>query len=281
VFGKDETEPPQLRRYLKDAAAALRSVIVIPGRNGSDTLNTLIPHGSERYPHPKPVELLTLLLGAAGDIDSLILDPFAGSGTTGHAVLRLNARDAGVRRFIMIEEGDKDDRYCRTITAPRIRAAIEKEHLPGGFQFESLGRRLDRDAIVNLEREAITNLIMQTDATGRGRGLTKVDGEYVIAQNPRREAICLCWQGRAKSTITHETLVAMYEEAKELGLRRPLRVYGSTCDVGETESFKFCQIPDEILAALQLDDDDPTPEDDPEVIERLEAATLTTADAGG
>ncbi len=56
VFGKDETEPPQLRRYLKEAATALRSVVVIPGRNGSDLLNTLIPGGTDRYPNPKPVE---------------------------------------------------------------------------------------------------------------------------------------------------------------------------------------------------------------------------------
>ncbi len=67
----------------------------------------------------------------------------------------------------------------------------------------------------------------------------------------------------------------MFEEAKLRGLRRPLRVYGSTCEVGETESFRFCQIPDEILAALQLDDEEPgLPEEDLEVMERLEAAKL-------
>lgn len=274
VFGKDHTEPPQLRRYLKDAATALRSVVVIPGRNGSDTLNSLIPGASARYPHPKPVELMTLLLGAAADLDALVLDPFAGSGTTGHAVMRLNARDGGVRRFILIEEGSGDDRYCRTLLAPRLQAASEQEELPGGFTFEKTGRRLDRDAIVDLEREAITNLILQTDATGKGHGVTKVDGDYVIARNPRGEGICLCWNGRSKSTITRDVLVMMFNEAKDLGLRRPLRVYGSTCAVGETESFRFCQIPDEILAALQLDDESPVPEDDPDVLERLEAAVL-------
>ena len=192
VFGKDHTEPPQLRRYLKDAATALRSVVVIPGRNGSDLLNSLIDNASERYPHPKPVELMTLLLGAAADVDALVLDPFAGSGTTGHAVLRLNARDGGARRFILIEEGEPSDRYCRTLLAPRLRAAIEKEDLLGGFAFETTGRRLNRDAILELEREAIANLIVHTDATGKGRGITRVPGEYVIGHNSRQEAICLC-----------------------------------------------------------------------------------------
>ncbi len=107
--------------------------------------------------------------------------------------------------------------------------------------------KLDRNAILELEREAITNLIMQTDPSGVGKGIQKVVGAYVIGCNARREAICLCWNGRAQSTVTSDVLTAMYLEAKELDLRTPLRVYGSTCQVAETDSFRFCQIPDAIL----------------------------------
>jgi adenine-specific DNA-methyltransferase len=206
-----------------------------------------------------------------------VLDPFAGSGTTGHAVMRLNARDGGVRRFILIEEGARDDKYARTLLAPRLRAAIKKEDLPGGFAFETKGRRLNRDAILDLEREAIANLIIQTDATGKGRGIAKVGGKHVIGHNGRQEAICLCWNGRTNSTITSDVLGRMFEEAKKRGLRRPIRAYGATCDVGETDSFRFCQIPDEILAALQIEDDDGALAGDPDAVERLEAAALTTA----
>lgn len=275
VFGKDHTEPPQLRRFLKDAATALRSVVAIPGRNGSDLLNSLIARGTEKYPNPKPVELITMLLAAAADLDAVVLDPFAGSGTTGQAVMRLNARDGGVRRFILIEEGNTEDRYCRTLLAPRLKVAIKKEKLPGGFTFEASGRRLNRGAILDLERQAIANLIVQTDATGKGRGITRIDGKYVIGSNTRQEAICLCWNGRTKSAITRDVLVAMFDETKDLGLRRPIRAYGATCAVGETESFRFCQIPDEILAALQIADDDGALSGDPDAIETLEAVTLT------
>jgi len=281
VFGKDHTEPPQLRRYLSQAGAALRSVIQMPGRLGADTLKATYPEGAAHFPNPKPVELISMLVEAAGDIDALVLDPFAGSGTTGQAVMRLNARDGGVRRFILIEEGSRDDRYARTLIVPRLKAAIEKEELPGGFAFETKGRRLNRDAILDLEREAIANLVVQTDATGKGRGIAKVDGDYVIGHNTRQEAICLCWNGRTNSTITRDVLVAMFEEAKARGLRRPLRAYGATCDVGETDSFRFCQIPDEILAALQIEDDDGELASDPEFVERLEAAALTTANGRG
>ena len=143
--------------------------------------------------------------------------------------------------------------------------------------FETKGRRLNRDAILELEREAIANLIIQTDATGKGRGITKVGGDFVIGHNARQEAICLCWNGRTNSTITRDVLVQMFEEVKERSLRRPLRAYGATCDVGETDSFRFCQIPDEILAALQIEDDDGALDGEPDAVERLEAVALPAA----
>lgn len=277
VFGKDHTEPPQLRRYLSQAGAALRSVIQMAGRLGADTLKDVYPEGAARFPNPKPVELIEILLEAAGDLDALVLDPFAGSGTTGHAVMRLNKRDGGARRFLLIEEGTRDDPYARTLMVPRLKGAIKKEGLSTGFTFEATGRRLNRDAILELEREAIANLIIQTDATGRGRGISPVAGTYVIGHNSKQEAICLCWSGRTNSAITREVLVSMFDEAKEHGLRRPLRAYGATCDVGETDSFRFCQIPDEILAALHIDDEDRSLADETNAVERLEAAALIAA----
>lgn len=282
VYGKDHDKLIELKKYLKDVKEPLRSVIDLDGRAAANLLKKLLPdQRTARYHTAKPVELIMKLLAFGGDEDALILDPFAGSGTTGHAALRLNAADNGSRRFILIEEGNRDDRYARTLIAPRLKAAIEKEELPGGFAFETKGRRLNRDAILDLEREAIANLVVQTDATGRGRGIAKVDGDYIIGHNTRQEAICLCWNGRTNSTITRDVLVAMFEEAKARGLRRPLRAYGATCDVGETDSFRFCQIPDEILAALQIEDDDGELASDPEFVERLEAAALTTANGRG
>jgi adenine-specific DNA-methyltransferase len=254
VFGKDHTETAQLRRYLRDSSDALRSVITIPGRNGSDRLAAVLPDATKRFAHPKPVELIEMLLSAAGDIDALILDPFAGSGTTGEAVMKLNAADGGVRRFVLIEEGEPDDRFCRTLTAPRLRSAIELDGYAGGFVFETTGTRLDRSAILQLEREAIANLVVQTDPTGAVAGIRKVSGTWVIGANPRREAICLCWNGRNDSRVTAEVLKQIFAEAKAMGLLKPVRIYGSTCDVGETDSFVFCQIPDAILASLQLDE---------------------------
>ena len=154
-------------------------------------------------------------------------------------------------------------------------AAVESEGLRGGFTFLETGRRLNREAILDLERQAITSLIIQTDVTGTGGAITHVDGEHVIGYNGRREAICLRWNGRSDSTITRDVLVRMFEEAKALRLNKPLRVYGSTCVVGETDSFRFCQIPDAIVAALSLSDEADAIDADATVtaVEALETAS--------
>jgi len=84
---------------------------------------------------PKPLRLLRRIIQIAADKDSLILDSFAGSGTTGHAVLAQNAADGGNRRFILVE---MDNHICRNITAQRLSRVVSgHESIPalgGGFR---------------------------------------------------------------------------------------------------------------------------------------------------
>lgn len=70
---------------------------------------------------PKPVELIERILEVSGLENPLVLDSFAGSGTTGHAVLKANAKDGGTRKFILVEGED----YADTLTAERVRRAIQ------------------------------------------------------------------------------------------------------------------------------------------------------------
>ena len=70
---------------------------------------------------PKPVALIERVLAIGAGADSLILDSFAGSGTTAHAVLKANAKDNGTRRFILVE----GETYADTLTAERVRRAIQ------------------------------------------------------------------------------------------------------------------------------------------------------------
>lgn len=254
VFPSSRDQIIQMKDYLKDYRGTLRSVIDLDARGGAYRLKQLFGEDFEGFKNPKPVELIEMLVGAAGSKDSIILDPFAGSGTTGDAVLQLNQADGGTRRFILVEEGNDEDNYARTLTAPRVRKAIEHDGLGSGFTFLKTGRELDREAILGLEREKIVAVVCQTDRTGAGSGIRRITGkEWVIGANQRGEAIALVWNGTTKSRVTTKIINQALAEAKKLSLKTPVRIYGTTCAVSETRSFRFCQIPDEILASLVSD----------------------------
>ena len=74
------------------------------------------------FTYPKAVELVIDSLQIATEEDSIVLDFFAGSGTTGQAVLELNKKDNGNRKFILIEQMD----YIKTATIPRLKAVMKK-----------------------------------------------------------------------------------------------------------------------------------------------------------
>lgn len=102
--------------------------------------------GQTTFDTPKPTRLLEFVLQIASDDNSIVLDSFAGSGTTAHAVLNLNRQDGGNRKFILIEMMD----YAENITAERVKRVIRgyengtktTEGTGGGFSFYELGERL-------------------------------------------------------------------------------------------------------------------------------------------
>lgn len=98
--------------------------------------------GRKTFSFPKPVKLLEDLLFIATNKNSIILDSFAGSGTTAQAVLNLNKQDGGNRKFILIEMED----YAETITAERVKRVIngyaDKEGTGGSFDYYTLGETL-------------------------------------------------------------------------------------------------------------------------------------------
>lgn len=96
--------------------------------------------GNNIFRYSKPLELIKTLLSYIKFKDSdIILDSFAGSGTTGHAVLDLNKEDGGNRKFIMVEM-EKD--IAKNITAERVKRAIEKYDYKDGFEYCELDKPL-------------------------------------------------------------------------------------------------------------------------------------------
>jgi adenine-specific DNA-methyltransferase len=95
--------------------------------------------GSEIFLTPKPTRLIERVVELASGQESLILDSFAGCGTTGHAVLEANRRDAGNRRFILVEMEDYADR----LTAERVRRVINGYVFKGTQKTELLKKSLN------------------------------------------------------------------------------------------------------------------------------------------
>lgn len=99
--------------------------------------------GETPFDTPKPVRLIERILQIASDPDSIILDSFAGSGTTAHAVLNMNKADGGNRKFILVEMMD----YADSITAERVKRVIDGygedkkavEGTGGNFSYYELG----------------------------------------------------------------------------------------------------------------------------------------------
>jgi adenine-specific DNA-methyltransferase len=148
--GKNRT--PRFKRFLTDVGGVVPRTVMLHsevGHNQAAKREILeIFHGyDEVFATPKPVSLIQRLIQIGSFDGDLILDSFAGSGTTGHAVLDLNKQDGGNRKFILVE---MDEGIAGKVTAERLRRVINGydkggdstkpvEGLGGGFRFCRLG----------------------------------------------------------------------------------------------------------------------------------------------
>jgi adenine-specific DNA-methyltransferase len=117
-----------VRRYLHETDRMTpQSVLYQPARSASERLSRLM--GAMVFDFPKDETVIRQLIEMASAPDSLILDFFAGSGTTGHAVLDLNRQDGGTRKFILVQlpepTAHKDFQTIADITKERVRRVIK------------------------------------------------------------------------------------------------------------------------------------------------------------
>ena len=171
-FGKDGSNVPSLKRFLTDVQDGTVPVTlwlrdeVGDNQEGKQELKKIFSDSSTPFETPKPVRLLEKILQISTNKNDIILDSFAGSGTTAHAVLKLNKADGGNRQFILIEMND----YAETITAERVHRVIEgygnTEGTGGSFDFYTLGEALfDEQGNLNAQAkiEAIREYIWFTE----------------------------------------------------------------------------------------------------------------------
>lgn len=100
--------------------------------DGASDLKTIF-NITNIFSNPKPTTLLEFLVKFKADRDITVLDFFAGSGTTGHAVMKLNAEDGGNRRFILCTNNENN--ICRDVTYERIKRVIDKEDYTASLKY--------------------------------------------------------------------------------------------------------------------------------------------------
>ena len=102
-------------------------------KDGSNDIKNIF-NGEKPFAYPKPVKLIETLILSATKENDIILDFFAGSGTTAEAVISVNSSTKSKRKFILVEQMD----YIETVTAKRAQIALKNHNLSDGFNFCSL-----------------------------------------------------------------------------------------------------------------------------------------------
>ena len=114
------------------------------------------------FTYAKPVNLIKYLLTIANQPkDIIVLDCFAGSGTTGHAVLQLNEDDGGSRQFILCTNNEGD--ICETVTYPRIKTVITGQRSDGSAYSDGLSANVKcyRTDFVPLDDEYLSSTLLE------------------------------------------------------------------------------------------------------------------------
>ncbi|MBN1377802.1 MAG: site-specific DNA-methyltransferase [Gammaproteobacteria bacterium] len=151
IFGDDHTKLIELKSYAHDYQEKLSSLIEIDGRSGAYDVRSLFPEFRTAFENPKPVKFLQrfipLILKSDGDI---FLDFFAGSCSSAHALMELNAKDSQFRRFIMIQIpepcGEKSEPFKKGI---KVISELSKERI------RRAGQKIKAD---NADKEGIDEL---------------------------------------------------------------------------------------------------------------------------
>ena len=160
-WGEDQNQTPAIKRFLSEVRTGIVPKTIWPynevghTQKAKKTLLEIFPTDFPDFTTVKPCELIERIVDISADEHSIILDSFAGSGTTAHAVLARNKRDGGNRRFILVECED----YVDTLTAERVRRVIEgvpktkDEHLQNGlggtFSYFRLGEPMRKEAMLD------------------------------------------------------------------------------------------------------------------------------------
>jgi len=264
-FGVDGKSIPSIKRFLTEVKQGVVPVSIWNyeevGHNqeARQELKTIFADRDFPFETPKPVRLINKILKLATDKSSIILDSFAGSGTTAHAVLDLNKEDGGNRKFILVEM----ESYADNITAERVRRVIKgvptakdeklKNGLGGSFTFCKLGDEFNIEKILTGETlpkyEALANYVFYT-ATGKSLETpAKQKTDYFVGETDLYEVYLIYQPDIAFLRSNESALNAKMVEiiSQRSASKKQKLVFASAKYMGQNElsdhKIIFCQLP--------------------------------------
>lgn len=159
-FGENGENVPRVKKFLSEVQDGIVPISIWlhteVGHNqqAKQELKQLFNEVDLPFDTPKPVALIKRVIQLSTSEEDIILDSFAGSGTTAHAVLELNKEDDGNRKFILVEQED----YANSITAERVRRVIKgvktaksellKKGIGGSFSYFELGATIEMESLL-------------------------------------------------------------------------------------------------------------------------------------
>ena len=194
--------------------------------------------GIMTFDTPKPSRLIEYILRVAGTDDMLMLDSFAGSGTTAHAILKANQADNHKRRFILIEMMD----YADSITAERVKRVINgygdgKKAVPGtggNFSYYELGEPLLIDAEhlnENVDKDKIREYVWYTE-TRQPLPEASPNHEYLLG-TLNNTAYYFFYEPHQMTILNYEFLSTIKEKAESY------IIYADRCALSDAELMRF------------------------------------------
>jgi adenine-specific DNA-methyltransferase len=146
---------PRKKSFLRELKSSYTGFSSVIGYTREGTVEVLDIFGEEVISFPKPTSLISTLVDQVSDEYSIILDFFAGSGTTAHAVMNLNKEDGGARRYILVEMAD----YFDAAIKPRIQKAAFSANWQDGVPQDRDGQsHLFKYQRIESYEDALTNI---------------------------------------------------------------------------------------------------------------------------
>ena len=169
------------------------------------------------FDYPKSIDLIKYLISIVNSDDFIVMDSFAGSGTTAHAVLNLNKQDGGNRKVILIEMED----YARSITAERVKRVItgygDTKGTGCGFDYYTLGEPMFlEDGMLNelVGIDKIRQYVYYTETKIPLTATQHKDNEYLLDKH-NDTAYYFYYEADDLTTLNHDFLATMKTKAEQ------------------------------------------------------------------